>query len=96
MKNEIFLKLKGMIQMPIKDNEKFFSDLENYVQLYNHKFINLQLGANFYVQFTMRLNELNAQITDYLYSRDLEKNDFIRIITSGQAVTFSGYTSKIF
>ncbi len=95
MKNEIFIKVKSMTHVPKQDNEKFFSDLDNYVQLYNQKFINLQQGGNFYAQFTMRLNELNAQITDYLYSRDLEKNDFIKNITSGQNVRISGYTSKL-
>ncbi len=92
MKNEVFKKVKAITQVPNQQNEKFFSDLDNYVQMFNQKFINLQQGANFYQQFTMRLNELNAQITDYLFSRDLEKNDFIKNITSGQNIHMSGYT----
>jgi hypothetical protein len=83
-----------MTQVPNQQNEKFFSDLDNYVQTYNQKFINLQQGANFYQQFNIRLNELNSQITDYLFSRDIEKNDFIKIITSGQNIQMSGYNQQ--
>jgi len=82
------------VQLPNKENEKFFSDLDSYVQLYNQKYVNLQQGGNFYAQFTSKLNELNAHITDYLYSRDLEKNDLIKNITSGQNVHMSGYTNQ--
>lgn len=94
LKNDIFTKVKSLVQLPNKENEKFFSDLDNYVQLYNQKYVNLQQGGNFYSQFTVKLNELNAHITDYLYSRDLEKNDMIKIITSGQNVHMSGYTPQ--
>lgn len=83
-----------MTQVPNEQNEKFFSDLDNYVQMYNQKFINLQQGGNFYQQFNIRLNELNSQITDYLFSRDLEKNDFIKTITSGQNIHMSGYNQQ--
>jgi hypothetical protein len=93
-KNELFNQIKSLCQKPNEENEKFFKNLEDYVQLYNQKFINLNQGTNFYNEFNLRLNEINEKITDYLFARDLEKNEIIKTITSGQNVQLANYNNQ--
>jgi hypothetical protein len=88
LKNEIFSKIKALNFKPNEENEKFFRDLENYANLYNQKLINLNQGSNFYNEFYQRMNDLNGRITDYLLARDMEKNELIKAITSGQNISF--------
>lgn len=83
LKNEIFLKIKAVNCKPNPDNEKFFKDLESYSHLYSQKLIGLNQGLNFYNEFNTRLNELNSRVTDFLLARDIEKNEIIKAITSG-------------
>jgi hypothetical protein len=92
-KNELFNKVKNLDSDPIIENESFFSNLDKNVQLFNQMFIHLQQGSNFYSQLTMRLNELNGQLTDYLFSRDIEKGEIIKSITSGQNVSMAYSTN---
>jgi hypothetical protein len=82
-KNEVFLRVKQSSFKTSDENEKFFRDLEDYCKLYNQKLVNLQQGINFYTEFNRRLNDINGHITDFLISRDIEKNDIIKFITSG-------------
>jgi len=46
--------------------------------------INVSQGMGFYKEFIYRLNELTGRITDFLLARDLEKNEIMKSITSGQ------------
>ena len=82
-KNEVFLRVKASSFKTSEENEKFFRELEDYCKLYNQKLVQLQQGINFYTEFSKRLNDINGHITDYLVSRDIEKNEIIRYITSG-------------
>lgn len=82
-KNEVFIRVKQSNFKTNDENEKFFRDLENHCQLYSQKLINLQQGMNFYTEFNKRLNDINGHITDFLVSRDMEKNDLLKFITSG-------------
>jgi programmed cell death 6-interacting protein len=82
-KNDAFIKVKTNSFKTPEENEKFFKDLENYVQQYNQRLVNLNQGMNFYNEFNNRLNEINIHVTDYLMARDIEKNDLIKQINSG-------------
>lgn len=82
-KNEVFIRVKNNTFKPNEDNEKFFKDLENHVQTYNQRLVNLNQGMNFYNEFQNRLNDINTHVTDYLLARDIEKNELIKTITGG-------------
>jgi programmed cell death 6-interacting protein len=88
-KNEVFLRVKQNNFKSSEENEKFFRELEDYCKLYNQKLVNLQQGINFYTEFNRRLNDINGHITDFLVSRDIEKNDIIKHITSGGALNYN-------
>ena len=77
-KNEKFVKIKFSSMKTFEQNEKFFSDLESYIQLYHSKCASINQGLAFYSEFTMRMNQLGQKITDFLYSREIEKNDMIK------------------
>lgn len=83
LKNEIFLKIKAINFKPNPDNEKYFKDLESYSHMYNQKLIGLNQGLNFYNEFNTRLIDLSSRITDFLLARDMEKNEILKAITSG-------------
>jgi len=93
-KNEVFLRVKQNNFKTCDENEKFFRELEDYCKLYNQKLVNLQQGINFYTEFNRRLNDINGHITDFLVSRDIEKNDIIKHITSGGALNYNNVKSS--
>jgi hypothetical protein len=80
-KNEVFLRVKKANFKPNEQNEKFFRELEEYYNIYNQKMVNLQQGMNFYNEFSRRLIDISNHITDFLTTRDIEKNDIIRFLT---------------
>jgi programmed cell death 6-interacting protein len=82
-KNEAFTKVKTASFKTPPENEKFLKDLEEYVQGYNQRLVNLNQGMNFYNEFNTRLDEVNIHVTDFLMARDLEKNENIKSINSG-------------
>jgi hypothetical protein len=82
-KNDAFTKVKANSFKTPEENEKFFKDLENYVQGYSQRMVNLNQGINFYNEFDNRLNEVNIHVTDFLMARDMEKNELIKQINSG-------------
>ncbi len=82
-KNEVFLRVKASTFKTNEENEKFFRDLEDYCQLFNQKLVQLQQGINFYGEFNKRLNDVSAQISDFLLSRDLDKNELLKYINGG-------------
>jgi hypothetical protein len=83
---ENFLIFKSRFNVPKRDEvkEKFFEDLEKYVELYNNKILNINQGLNFYSEFQHKLNEISVKISDYLLARDLEKNEWIKALNTGQ------------
>ena len=83
-KNEIFLRAKNDKFKPDPANEQFFTDLNNYVQLFRTKEQQLQQGLNFYKKFDQKMNELNRNISDFLMARDMDKNELIRYIMNPQ------------
>ena len=89
-KNEIFLRAKNEKFKPDPANEQFFTDLNNYVQLYRTKEQQLQQGLNFYKKFDQKMNELNRNISDFLMARDMDKNELIRFIMNPQGAN-QGY-----
>jgi hypothetical protein len=82
-KNEVFLRVKASTFKTNEDNEKFFRDLEDYCKLYNQKLVQLQQGINFYGEFNKRLNDISGHISDFLLSRDLDKNELLKYINGG-------------
>ena len=82
-KNEIFMRVKNEKFKPNPQNENYFRDLSNYVQMFRTKEQQLQQGLNFYKKFDQKMNELNRNITDFLMARDMDKNELIRYITIG-------------
>ena len=82
-KNEDFVKIKNDKFKPDPENEQFFKNLDQFVQLARQKEIQLQQGLNFYKQFNLKLNELNRNITDFILSRDIDKNQLIKYLTQG-------------
>ena len=56
-KNEDFVKIKNDKFKPDPENEQFFKNLDQFVQLARQKEIQLQQGLNFYKQFNLKLNE---------------------------------------
>ena len=89
-KNEIFLRAKNDKFKPDPANEQFFTDLNNYVQLFRTKEQQLQQGLNFYKKFDQKMNELNRNISDFLMARDMDKNELIRYIMNPQGAN-QGY-----
>ena len=90
-KNEIFLRVRNQKFKPDPQNEQFFRDLDNYVQLFKTKENQLQQGLNFYKKFDQKMNELNRNITDFLMARDMDKNELIRYISVGGGQGNRGY-----
>ena len=90
-KNEIFLRVRNQKFKPDPQNEQFFRDLDNYVQLFRTKENQLQQGLNFYKKFDQKMNELNRNITDFLMARDMDKNELIRYISVGGGQGNRGY-----
>lgn len=82
-KNKVFLAVKNEKIKPNPENEKFFRDLESFCQLYHEKLTNVNQGLNFYNEFNSRIDQLNNHVTDYLLSRDIEKNELIKMVMSG-------------
>lgn len=76
--NEEFLKIKDSKLKPKKENEDFFKEIEGYCNLYNQKLTNLYQGMNFYSELVDKLDSLNSSVSDFMFSRDLEKNDIIK------------------
>ena len=89
-KNEIFLRAKNDKFKTDPANEQFFTDLNNYVQLFRTKEQQLQRGLNFYKKFDQKMNELNRNISDFLMARDMDKNELIRYIMNPQGAN-QGY-----
>ncbi|MCQ2818522.1 MAG: hypothetical protein MJ252_14735, partial [archaeon] len=77
-KNEAFVKVKNEKLKPDIQNEQFFSNLDNYVRLFQEKSVQLNQGINFYKQFDNKLSEVNRHVTDFLMARDMEKNQLIQ------------------
>ena len=92
-KHEEFVKIKQTSLKNNQPNEKYFSDLESYVQLYHQKCSLISHGLGFYSDFTTRINQLGQRINDYILARDLEKNDLIKIFT-GQKIAPGNYHSN--
>ena len=74
-------------------NEKFFADIEAWIQLYNNKCASINQGLNFYAEFTRRINQLSQSISDFIMARDIEKNQLL-YVCSGQTHIQSNYLSN--
>ena len=74
-KNEIFMKVKKDNVKKDPAKEQYFKDLDNYVQLFETKEIELRQGLNFYNTFEQKLNELNKDIEDFLNAREMDKEE---------------------
>lgn len=92
-KNEKFVKIKVSAFKVCEPNEKFFSDIESYIQLFNQKCAAITQGLNFYSEFTLRMNQLSQRINDFLMARDIEKNEMLRLIT-GQTYITTNYLNN--
>lgn len=77
-KNDAFMKIKESKLKPNPDNDLFFKELESYCVLYNQKLTNLYQGMNFYSELIDKVDNLKNSVGDYLFSRDLEKNDMLK------------------
>lgn len=86
---ENFIILKSKFTLPKRDEEKdvFFEELEKYVNLYNIKILNINQGVNFYNEFQSKLSDISVKISDYLFARDIEKNELIKALNTGQIYT---------
>jgi len=82
--NERFVKKKLESMKTTHENEKFFADLESYVQLYNQKSGSIGQGLSFYGEFAYRINDVYQKATDLVMARDIEKNELIRTL-NGQS-----------
>lgn len=91
MKNDNFnkIKLKFASSSKSEENEKFFKKLEKYIIEYNQVHFKLSQGSNFYNQFLIKLNELNARVEDYMMARNLEKEDSVQSIARGENIKLS-------
>lgn len=85
------MNVKNLHSKPIEENEKFFKELENNCEIFNQKLVNLNQGNNFYNDLNNKISELCAKITDFLLARDIEKNEIIKSINSGQNISFGTY-----
>lgn len=81
--NDAFVAVKESKLKPKPENESFFRELESYCQLYNQKLTNLHQGLNFYSGLNDKLIDLTNNVTDFIFSRDLEKNDLLKAVSSG-------------
>ena len=86
-KNLIFNKLKQEKFKPNPQNEEFFKQVEEAVNLFNKKAAGVQMGSNFYNDFNTRIDDLHTEIKDYIMSRDLEKKDLTDAIQKGTNYT---------
>jgi len=82
--NERFVKKKLDSMKTTHENEKFFADLESYVQLYNQKSGSIGQGLGFYGEFAYRVNDIYQKANDLVMARDIEKNELIRSL-NGQS-----------
>ena len=88
-KNMIFNKLKTEKFKPNPQNESFFKQIEDAVNLFNMKAASVQMGFVFYNDFVKRIDDLQTQIKDYVMSRDMEKKDLTDSIQSGNTSAFN-------
>jgi len=65
------------------ENEKFCSELESYVQLYNQKSGSISQGLSFYAEFSYRVNDVYQKASDLVMARDIEKNEIINTLNGG-------------
>ena len=82
-KNEKFVKLKMASIKTSQENEKYCSELESYVQLYNQRSAGLSQGLSFYTEFSIRVNDVYQKTSDFVMARDMEKNELIKNINAG-------------
>lgn len=87
------MKVKMSSMKLCEPNEKFFADLEAWIQLYNNKCASITQGLNFYAEFSRRINQLSQSISDFLMARDIEKNQLL-YVCSGQTHIPSNYLSN--
>lgn len=96
-KNDLFLKIKDVKLKPKPENEQYFKDLESYCSLFNEKLNALYQGSNFYTALDNKIDELYGNVSDYILSRDLEKNDLLKQQKGGYVgatVDFTKHTNN--
>jgi len=81
--NEKFSALTKRLDVS-KERGTFFEGLENGISAFHEIVTNASQGANFYNQLNSRLTQLNQQVSDFTFSRGVEKNDLIFQINTGQ------------
>lgn len=96
-KNAIFLKIREIKLKPKPENEKFFKDLDDYCTSFNEKLNNIYQGNNFYNGLNNKIDELYGNVSDYILSRDLEKNDLLKSQKGGyigQTIDFTKQSNQ--
>ena len=95
-KNLIFNKLKTEKFKYNPQNEAFFKQVEEAVNLFNMKAASVHLGFVFYNDFIKRIDDLQTEIKDYVLSRDLEKKDLTDAVQTGTNYTSTFDMKSIF
>lgn len=78
--NQVFQLFKADKLKPNPENEKFFSELQNKISKFHTLVSAMERGYQFYNQFFFKVADLQSRITDFLISRDLEKQDLLRYL----------------
>ena len=91
-KNEEFVKIKQIFLKNIYPNEKYFSDLEAYIMLYNQKSNTINQGIEFYTELAFQINLMCQRIYEFIKAREIEKNELIKLCT-GQTIIPGNLTS---
>jgi len=94
--NERFVKKKLDTMKTTHENEKFFADLESYVQMYNQKSGSIGQGLGFYGEFAYRVNDIYQKATDLVMARDIEKNELIRNLNGQSNNNYNKNTNDMF
>lgn len=82
-KNSIFLSIRESKLKPKPENEQYFKDLEYFCNMYNDRLSNLLQGMNFYYSLEEKLQQLLQNANDFVTSRNLQKEDLLKSLSSG-------------
>ena len=88
------MKIKIESMKTTHENEKFFAELESYIQLYNQKSSSISQGLSFYAEFAFRVNDASQKVSDFIMARDIEKNDSIKNINNGGSNNYNKNTNN--
>jgi len=64
--------------------------LESSVKMWNGSLSILNEGVDFYSSVYLKLNDLQNKIEDFLYARNVEKDDLLKNVVSGTNIELGG------